>query len=86
MSYNGSKNYMYGCKSKRIELDERMLRIIYALVKGPQNFSQLKRTTRLHQEILSRKIRILKRYCIVAYSGGYYYLCGDSLRWIKRMY
>jgi len=68
------------CESGSIELDERMLRIALALVSGPLRFNQLKRITGMHQEVLSRKIRVLIKHCIIAHSGGLYYLCKDALK------
>ena len=74
------------CRSKLIELDERMLRIVHALMAGPLRFNQLKRVTGMHQEVLSRKIKVLRRYCIITYFGGYYYLCKDAVKKIIANY
>jgi len=75
--------WMDNCKSKLIELDERMLKIANVLMVSPLRFNQLRRITGMHQEVLSRKIKVLRKYCIITYSEGYYFLCKDAIKKIR---
>lgn len=68
-----------GCKSVAVELDYRERVIALSLAMRPKRFNELRRELGIHQEVLSRKLKVLQRYCIVKYHAGYYFLCRHFL-------
>ena len=74
-----------GCRSVVVDLDDREHAIVQSLANGPKRFNELRKELNLHQEILSRKLKALQRYCIVKYHAGYYFLCKHAFTKLRRL-